>query len=169
MSFFLLRYSWFIKFQVYSKVIQFYVCVYVCVCVCVCMYIFFFRLFSIIGYYKMLKYSSLCNIIGLSLSRLYIVQFSHSVVSNSLQPHGLQHVRLPCPSPVPGVYSDSCPSSWWYHQTILFSVVPFSSHFQSFPASGSFSMSQFFASSSQSIGVSASASVLPMNVQVDLL
>ena len=93
------------------------------------------------------------------------IQFSHSVVSNSLQPHGLQHARLPCPSPTPGAYSNSCPSSWWYHPTISSSVVPFSSCLQSFPASGSFQMSQFFMSGGQSIGVSASASVLPMNIQ----
>ena len=93
------------------------------------------------------------------------VQFSHSVVSNSLKPHGLQHVRLPCPSPTPGVYSNSYPLSRWGHPTFSPSVVPFSSHLQSFPASGSFQMSQFFTSGSQSIGVSASASVLPMNIQ----
>ena len=93
------------------------------------------------------------------------VQFSHSVVSHSLQPHGLQHTRPPCPSSTPGVYSNSCPLSWWCHPTISSSVIPFSSHLQSFPASGSFQMSQFFASGGQSTGVSASASVLPMNIQ----
>ena len=93
------------------------------------------------------------------------VQFSHSVVSNSLWPHGLQHVRLPCPSPTPGAYSESCPLSWWYHPTISSSVIPFSFQLQSFPASGSFQMSQFFTSGGQSIGVSASASVLPMIIQ----
>ena len=92
------------------------------------------------------------------------VQFSHSVVSNSLQPHRPQHSRPPCPSPTPGVYSDSCPLSRWCHPTISSSVIPFS-HLQSFPASGSFQMSQFFASGGQSIGVSTSASVLPMNIQ----
>ena len=92
-------------------------------------------------------------------------QFSCSVVSNSLQPHGLQHSRLPCPSPTLGGYSDSCLLSQWYHPTISFSVLPFSSCLQSFPASGSFPMSQFFASGGQRIGVSASASVLPMNIQ----
>ena len=92
-------------------------------------------------------------------------QFSHSVVSDSLWPHGLQHTRLPCPSPTPGAYSNSCPSSQWCHPTISSSVIPFSSCLQSFPASGSFSMSQFFTSSGQSIRVSASASVLPMNIQ----
>ena len=93
------------------------------------------------------------------------VQFSHSVVSKSLQPHGLQHARPPCPSPTPRVYSDSCPFSQWCHLAISSSVIPFSSCLQSFPASGSFQMSQFFASGGQSIGVSASASVLPMNTQ----
>ena len=93
------------------------------------------------------------------------VQFSHSVVSNSLWPHGLQHTKPPCPSPTPGVYSNSCPSSQWCHLTTSTSVIPFSSHLQSFPASGSFQMSPLFASGGQSIGVSASTSVLPMNIQ----
>ena len=93
------------------------------------------------------------------------VQFSCSVVSNSLQPRGLQHTRLPCPSLTPGAYSNSYPSSWWSHPTILSSVVPFSSSLQYFPASGSFPMSQFFASGGQSTGASASASALPMNIQ----
>ena len=92
------------------------------------------------------------------------VQFSHSVTSNSLWPHGLQHPRLHCPSPAPGACSASYPSSWWCHPTISSSVVPFSSHLQSFPASGSFPMSHFFAPGGQSIGASASASVLPMNI-----
>ena len=93
------------------------------------------------------------------------VQFSHSVMADSLRPHGLQHARLPCTSPTPRVCSNSCPLSQWYHPTISSSVIPFSSCLQSFPASGSFPMSKFFASSDQSIGVSASASVLPMNYQ----
>ena len=95
----------------------------------------------------------------------FLVEFSHSVVSDSLWPHGLQHARLPCPSPTPGAYSNSSPSSLWCHPTILSSVIPFSSCLQSFPASRSFPMSQLFASGGQSIGVSASASVLPMNIQ----
>ena len=86
-------------------------------------------------------------------------------MSDSLQPHGLQHARPPCPSPTPGVYSNSCPSSRWYHPTISSSVIPFSSHLQSLPASGSFPMSWFFASGGQSIRASASASVLPVNIQ----
>ena len=92
------------------------------------------------------------------------VQFSHSVMSDSLGPHGLEHARPPCPSPAPGVYSNSCPLSQWLHPTVSSSVVPFSSHFQSFPASGSFQMSQFFKSGGQSIAVASSASVLPMNI-----
>ena len=93
------------------------------------------------------------------------VQFSHSVVSDSLWPHELQHTRLPCLSPTLGVYSNSCPSSWWCRPAISSSVVPFSSCPQSFPASGSFAMSQLFAWGGQSIGVSTSVSVLPMNTQ----
>ena len=92
------------------------------------------------------------------------VLFSHSVMSESLQPHGLQHARPPCPSPTPGVHSNSCPSSQWCHPTISSSVISFSSCLWSFPASGSFQMSQLFASGGQSIGVSASTSVLPMTI-----
>ena len=95
----------------------------------------------------------------------FIYQFSHLVVSDSLQPHGQKHTRLPCPSPTPGACSISCPLSWWSHPTISSSVVPFSSCFQSFPASGSFPVSQFFTSGGQRTGASASASVLPMNIQ----
>ena len=84
-------------------------------------------------------------------------------MSNSLWPHGLQHARLPCPSPTPGACSNSCSASWWCHPTISSSVVPFTSYLQTFTLSGSFPMSQFFASGGQSIGVSAS--VLPMNIQ----
>ena len=112
-------------------------CVCVCVCVCVCSD----------------KYSQ-------SLS-----QFNCSIVSDSLRPHGLEHTRPPCPSSTPGVYPNSYPSSWWCHPTISSSVIPFSSCPQFFPASESFPMSQFFTSSDQSTGVSASASVLPMNIQ----
>ena len=93
------------------------------------------------------------------------VHFSCSVVSNSLWPHELQHARPPYPSPTSGYYPNPCPLSWWCHPTISSSVVPFSSCPQSFPASGSFQMSQLFASGGQSIGVSASISVLPMNIQ----
>ena len=92
------------------------------------------------------------------------VQLSHSVMSNSLRPHGLWHARPPCPSSIPRAYLNSCPLSQWCHPTISSSIVPFSSCLQSFPASGSFP-SQFFASSGQSIGVLASASVLPKNIQ----
>ena len=93
------------------------------------------------------------------------VQFRHSVLSNSLQPYGLQHTGPPCPSPTPGVYLNSCPLSWWCNPTISSSVTPFSSCLHSFPASGSLPMSQFFTLGSQRIGASASASVLPMNTQ----
>ena len=93
------------------------------------------------------------------------VQFSYSVVSNSLRPHGLQHTRPPCPSSTTRVYSNSCPLSWWYHPTITFSVIHFSSCLQYFPASGSFLRSPFFASDGQSVDASPSASVLPMNIQ----
>ena len=93
------------------------------------------------------------------------VQFSRSVVSDSLWPHEPQHARPPCPSPTPGVHPNPCPLSWWCHPTISSSVVPFSSCPQSFPASGSFQMSQLFASVGQSIGVSASTSVLPVDTQ----
>ena len=93
------------------------------------------------------------------------VQFSHSVTSDSLWSHRLHHARLPCPSVTPGASSNSCPSSQWCHPTISTSVVPFSSGRQSFPASGSFPVSQFFTSGGQSIGVSAWASVFPMNIQ----
>ena len=91
--------------------------------------------------------------------------FSRSVVSNSLQPHGLQHARPPCLSPTPGVYSNLCPLSQWCHPTISSSVSPFSSCLQPFLASGSFPVSQFFTSGGQNTGVSSSAAVLPMNIQ----
>ena len=108
----------------------------VCVCVCVCVY---------------LKWGS--------------VQLSHSVVSDSLWPHELQHARPSCPSLTPGVHPNPCPLSQWCHPNISSSAIPFCSCPQSFPASGSFPVSQLFASGGQSIGVSASASVLPMNIQ----
>ena len=92
-------------------------------------------------------------------------QFSRSAVSNSLWPHEPQHARLPCPSPTPRACSNSCPLSWWCYPTISSSVILFFSCLQSFPASGSFPTSQFFASGGQTIGASASASVLPMNIQ----
>ena len=103
--------------------------------------------------------SKLCCFIDKNIG---IVWFSHSVVSTSLWPDGLQHTRLPCPSPAPGASSNSRPSRQWCHPTISFSVVLFSSRLQSFPASGSFQMNRFFASGGHSIGVSASASVLPI-------
>ena len=97
--------------------------------------------------------------------RWHSVQLIRSAISDSLRPYELQYARLPSSSPSPTAYSDSCPLSWWCHPTVSSFVIPFSSHFQSFPPSGSFLMSQFFASGGQSIGVSASASVLPMNIQ----
>ena len=105
------------------------------------------------------------HIIRVCLYIISSVEFSRSVVSHSLPPHEPQCTRPPCPSPTSGVYTNSCPLSWWCHPTISSSVVPFSSCPQSFPASGSFQMSQLFVSGSQRIGVSASASVLPMNIQ----
>ena len=106
-----------------------------------------------------LKIASLCQ------PRFISVQFSHSVVSDSLQPSGLQYTRLPCPSPTLRACSNSCSLSQWCHPAIPSSVVHFSSHLKSFPVSGSFQISQLFASDGQSTGISASASVLPMNIQ----
>ena len=100
---------------------------------------------------------------------VHSVQFRHPVMSDSLQPHKPQHTRPPCQLPTPGVHSNSCPSSQWCHPTISSSVVPFSFCPHSLPASESFPMSQFFTWSGQSIGVSALASVLPMNTRTDLL
>ena len=105
------------------------------------------------------------NIYRLDNQEFSSVQFSHLVMSDSLWPHGLQHARPPCASPTPGVYSNSCSLSQWCHPTVSSSVIPFSSCLQSFPASGSSQMSQFFTSGGQSIGVSASAPVLSMNIQ----
>ena len=102
------------------------------------------------------------NLISVSISS---VQISRSVISNSLRPHESQHARPPCPSPTPGVHSNTCPSSRWCHPAISFSVIPFSSCPQSLPASESFPMSQLFAWGGQSIGVSALASYLPKNIQ----
>ena len=110
-------------------------------------------------------FTYLLSLLDLSPTPLSSVQFSRSVMSNSLRPHGLQHARPPCPSPTPRIYSNSCPLSQWCHPVISSSVIPFSSCPQSFPASGSFPMSKFFPSGGESIGVSASASVLPMNIQ----
>ena len=108
--------------------------------------------------------SAQANLVKILLNFLS-VQFSCSVVSDSLWPHESQHTRPPCPSPTSGVHSNSCPSSWWYHPAISSSLVPFSSCLQSLPASGSFPMSQLFTCGGQSIGGSASASVLPKNTQ----
>ena len=97
-------------------------------------------------------------------NRTHFVQFSGSVVSDSLRPNVLHHARAPCSSPTPGVHPNPCPSSWWCHKTISSSALPFSFCPQSFPASGYFQVSQLFTSGGQSIGVSASISVLPMNI-----
>ena len=120
---------------------------------------------TIIRHCSVFLHSVLDRCIRTNTNTFVFSQFSRSVVTNSLWLHGLQHARLPCPSPTPGAYSDSCPLSQWCHPAISSSVIPFSSHLQSFPASGSFQMSQFFASGGQSIGASVSASVLPVNSQ----
>ena len=104
------------------------------------------------------------SLMALTTSQFCSVQ-STAQSCPALRLHGLQHTRPPCPSPTPRVYSNSCPLSWWCHPTISSSVVPFSSRLQSFLASGSFPVSQFFASGGQSIGVSVSTPVLPMNIQ----
>ena len=116
--------------------------------------LFIYLFFDCTGFCYLVKAFSGCG-----------VHFSRSVVSDSLHPHELQHTRPPCPWPTPGVYPNSCSLSRWCHPTIPSSVVPFSSCPQSFPASGSFQMSQLFTSGGQSIGVSASTSVLPKNTQ----
>ena len=123
-----------------------------------CVLFFFFFPFG-----RYLGMRCLGHMIGVSLT--HSVQFSHSVVSNSLRPHESQHTRPPCPSPTPAVHPNPCPLSRWCHPTISSSVIPCSSFPQSFPASGSFLMSQLFASGDQSTGVSASTSVFPMNIQ----
>ena len=107
----------------------------------------------------------MCIYIYTCIHLYYLVQFTCSVVSDSLWPHGLQHAKPPCPSPTPGVYWNSCPLCWWCHPPISSSVIPFSSCLQSFPASGSLQIGRFFASVGQSIGESASTSVLPVNIQ----
>ena len=99
------------------------------------------------------------------VNQLSSVQFRLSVMSTSLQPHGLQQARLPCPSPTPGAYSNSCPLCWWCRPSISSSIVPFCSCLQFFSESGFFPLNRFLVSGGQSIGVSASASVLPMNIQ----
>ena len=116
---------------------------------------------NVLGYNLKFLMNSFC------WSSVYItsVQFSCLVMSDSLRPHELQHTRPPCPSPTPGVYSNLCPLNWWYYPTILSSVIPFFSCLQSFPESGSFQLSQLFTPDGQSVGISASASVLPMNIQ----
>ena len=108
---------------------------------------------------KLIKSKSETRDLGWGTEEM-LLQFSCSVITDSLWPHGLRYARSPCPSPTPAVYSNLCPLIWWFHLTIsFFVVVPFSSHLQSFPASVSFQMSQFFESGGQSIGSSASARV----------
>ena len=119
---------------------------YICICLC----------------YNLLNKSKMIH--KIFYISIFSVQFS-SVVSDSLRPHESQHTRPPCPSPTPRVHSHSCPSSQWCHPAMSSSVAPFSSHLQSFPASGSLPVSQFFASGGPSIGLSASASFLPKNTQ----
>ena len=132
-------------------------------------YVFYYFFFLIFLCLLLLLYmNSIFNtFIGLLMNPVFLssVQFCLSVVSDSLTPHESQHGRHPCPSPTPSVHPDPCPSSQWCHPTILSSVIPFSSCPQSFPVSGSFQMSQLFTSGGQSIGVSASISVLSMNTQ----
>ena len=119
-----------------------------------------------VGHYWVTELSKvLGNSIQFSSVQFSSVQLSFLVMSGSLWPHGLQHARPFCPSPIPGVYANSCPLSLWCHPPISSSVVPFSSCLQSFPASGSFQMSQFFASGGQNIRVSTSTSVFSMNIQ----
>ena len=126
---------------------------------------YIFRGFKFLSYAVLQQYPLRYGHLGDQLWSI-IPKLPHcSVVSDSLQPHGLQHAKPPCPSPIPGVYSNSHPLSQWCHPTISSSVVPFSSCLQSFPASGSFPRSQFFTSGGQRIGVSTSASVLQMNIQ----
>ena len=116
-------------------------------------------------YYIYIFPCEICDIILKDLLNSSSVQFSHSVMSDSLRPHGLQHAMLPSPWPTPRAYSNSCPSHRWCHPTVSPSAIPFSSCLQSFPVLGSFPMRQFFTSGGQSIGVSASASVFPMNIE----
>ena len=133
-----------------------------------CAYIYTHLLifFSITGHYKILSIVPYAILVGPCwLSIVYTVQFSHSVASDSLRPHESQHTRPPCPSPTPGVHTDSRPSSPWCHPAISFSVIPFSSCYQSFPESESFPMSQLFAWGGQSTGASALASFLPKKSQ----
>ena len=126
--------------------------------------VIYLLLFNVL-FFILYMYMYMTYWVGQKVHLDFSFQFSCSVGSDSLRPHGLQHARPSCPSQTPGVYSNACPLSWWSHPTISSSVIPFSSCLQSFPASGSFQMSQFSTSGGQSTVVSASASVLPMNVQ----
>ena len=125
-----------------------------------------FRFFSVLQHSTEAHMENPLSVLPVFLLHIQFssAQFSRSVVSDSLWPHGVQHTRFPCPSPNPRAYSNSCPSSWWCHPTVSFSVVPFS-FLQSSRVSGSFPMTQFFALGGQSTGASASASAHPMNIQ----
>ena len=136
------------------------VLVWICGFSCTCVYLNNYSQF-VEGWYEGVELWGYIILLSLSFC---LVQFSHSVVFNSLPPHEPQHARPPCPSPAPGIYPNSCPSSWWCHPAISSSVVPFSCP-QSFSESGSFQVSQLFTSGGQSIGVSASTSMLLMNTQ----
>ena len=132
------------------------------------LWVLWFQVFCFLSSYLMCRFiffQYLQNLHKYGETLFSSVQFSLSVVSDCLWPHGLQHARPCCPSTNSGACSNSSPSSWWCHPTFSSSVVPFSSCLQSFPLSGSFPVSQFFASGGQSIGALASASVLPMNIQ----
>ena len=142
---------------------------YICVCIYIYIYIYTHTIYVKTLYPKLIQLTNLRKsqdqLTQIKCIFIHSGQFSHSVISDSMWPSGLQHTRLPCPLPTPGACSNSCPSSWWCHPTISSSVVPFSSCLQSFPASGSFPISQFFAPGGQSVRASALASVLPMNIQ----
>ena len=150
--------------NIYSSLVYFFI---VCMCIYHIVNIIAKFFWSLRFMYVNAYHSSFSNF---NLFTIWVsVQFSRSVVSDSLQPHGLQQARLPCPSPTLGAYSNSCPSHQWCHPTISSSVIPFSSHLQSFPASGSFPMSQFFPSGGLSNEASVSASVLPRIFRTDFL
>ena len=138
---------------------------YVWECISTCAYPQFLSLSKCDDFEYICNFRALISLTGKAWLKFQFFQFSRSVMPDSLWPHGLEHARLPCLPPTPGACSNSCPSSQWCHPTISSSVVPFSFCLQSFPASGSFQMSQFFATGGQSIGISASASVLPMTIQ----
>ena len=162
------------QIYIYLKYIHTYIYIYIYIYIYTCMHACVLSCFSHVQLFSTLRtvachiythiYVCVCIYTYISIYNYTSNQFSCTVVSNCLWPHGLQHARLPCPLPTPRPCSDPCLSSQWCHPTISSSAIPFSC-LQSCPASGSFPMSQFFASGGQSIGASASASVLPMNSQ----